>query len=80
MTLLVLIKANKLVFALIVPGSIGVIAVGVECGVGFGVFYKQNAGNSMTTTTTISYTSIISIRVVERTKNACSKFFEKSSN
>ena len=65
MTLLALIKANKLVFALIVAGSIGVIAVGVGCGVGFGVFYKQNAVNSVvttttTTTTTISYTSIIS--------------------
>ena len=76
MTLLALIKAHKLIFALIVAGTLGVIAVGVGCGVGFGVFYKKNGASSdnsavtsptstttttMTTTTTLSYTSTISI-------------------
>ena len=65
MTLLDLIKRNKLIFALIVVGAVGVIAVAVGFGVGFGVFYNKGTSAASSTTaataataTTNSYSTI----------------------
>ena len=78
MTLLALIKAHKLIFALIVAGTLGVIAVGVGCGVGFGVFYKKSSENSATTTSTTTsspYITTISINILNKNFSAMSTFF-----
>jgi hypothetical protein len=65
MGLLGLIKANKIVFCLILVGSLGVAAAGIGCGVYFGVFFNKsktssnNSGNSIAgiTTSTIQTTT-----------------------
>ena len=60
MSLLSLIKANKLIFSLIVIGSLGIVAAGVGCGVYFGVniiTQSTKKSNSSVTTSMITTTT-----------------------
>ena len=64
MNLLSLIKANMLIFCLILAGTLGVVAVGVACGIYYGVFYNKNAITTKTSTTT-STTSTTTITIYQ---------------